>query len=136
MPRRPVSGKFRIIFALFLGFGAMAGCDDGPVETRTPVVLDARLSAIYERSCMACHTVPDSGAPQTHSTTAWTPRLKQDDAVLFAHMVDGFGGMPPLGQCMECSGEDLMTLMNFMAAPAASKTTHDNKKEKEEGPAE
>lgn len=98
---------------------ALAACNDNPQSTLQPVKLDQRLSDIYNRTCMGCHTVPDSGAPQAHSSAAWTPRLKQGDAVLLDHMVNGFGGMPPLGQCFECSAEDLTTLMHFMAAPAA-----------------
>lgn len=97
---------------------SLAGCGEAQKPSRPPVMLDQRLTEIYDRTCMGCHTVPDSGAPMAHNTAMWEPRLKQDDDVLLAHMVDGFGGMPPLGQCVECSAEDLTALMHFMAGPA------------------
>lgn len=97
---------------------ALAACDDADKNATKPIKLDQRLSEIYGRTCMSCHTVPDSGAPQTHNLAAWTPRLKQGDDMLLDHMVNGFKGMPPLGQCFECSAEDLTTLMHFMASPA------------------
>ncbi|MBI1261612.1 MAG: cytochrome c5 family protein [Rhizobiales bacterium] len=100
----------------------LAACDDNTKSALAPVTLDARLSDIYSQSCMGCHTVPDSGAPQSHNIAAWAPRLKKGDDVLLDHMVNGFNGMPPLGQCFDCSAEDLTTLMHFMAAPAPSDT--------------
>jgi cytochrome c5 len=117
MKKRRISAPFRILAVLTLTAGALAGCNDSTPTTLKPVALDQRLTDIYQRTCIACHTVPDSGAPQSHNLAAWAPRLKQDDALLLAHMVDGFGGMPPLGQCMECTADDLMALMHFMAAP-------------------
>lgn len=103
-----------------LAFAALAGCDDkgsGPA----PVILDARLQGIYERTCVTCHANTETGAPQTHDLAAWKPRLAQGDDVLLSHIVEGFNGMPPLGQCIECDAEDLKTLMHFMAAPAPDK---------------
>ncbi|MES1990057.1 MAG: c-type cytochrome [Pseudomonadota bacterium] len=108
---------------LIAGAFALAGCDDGRRSTLAPTVLDQRLTDIYARTCMGCHATPDSGAPQTHNTAMWEPRLKQGEDVLLSHIVDGFGGMPPLGQCVECSAEDLTTLMHFMASPPPSETS-------------
>lgn len=105
---------------------ALAACKDDQKSNLQPVKLDQRLSEIYSRTCMTCHTVPDSGAPQAHNLAAWAPRVKQGDDVLLDHMVNGFKGMPPLGQCFECNAEDLTTLMHFMAGAAPDK----NEKEK------
>lgn len=119
MSKRSFATKLTLLAGLLL---ALTACNDNTVSTLKPVTLDTRLGEIYARTCMSCHTVPDSGAPQTHNLAAWAPRLKQGDTVLLDHMVNGFGGMPPLGQCFECNAEDLTTLMHFMAAPAAGKT--------------
>ena len=105
---------------------ALAACKDEQKGNLEPVKLDQRLSEIYSRTCMTCHTVPDSGAPQAHNLAAWAPRVKQGDDVLLDHMVNGFKGMPPLGQCFECNADDLTKLMHFMAGPAPDK----NEKEK------
>lgn len=126
MSKRHILARSALMAGLLL---ALAGCNDKTGSTLKPVTLDARLGEIYSRSCMGCHTVPDSGAPQSHNIAAWDPRLQQGEAVLLDHMVNGFGGMPPLGQCFDCTAEDLTTLMHFMAAPAPEKS----EKEKQEG---
>lgn len=105
---------------------ALAGCD-GKEAGLTPVTLDARLQDIYSHSCATCHANAESGAPQAHGIAAWKPRLAQGDDVLLAHMVEGFNGMPPLGQCIECDAGDLKTLMHFMAAPAPEEKTKEEK---------
>ncbi len=126
MSRRHVFVRSALMVGLLL---ALAACNDNTVSTLKPVTLDARLDGIYSRTCMGCHTVPDSGAPQSHNIAAWAPRLKQGDTMLLDHMVNGIGGMPPLGQCFECTADDLTTLMHFMAASAPEKS----EKEKQEG---
>jgi cytochrome c5 len=109
----------KAIFAA-LAFAALMGCDDQQPGI-SPVTLDARLQGIYERTCAACHANPETGAPQAHDLAAWKPRLAQGDDLLLTHIVEGFNGMPPLGQCVECDADDLKTLMHFMAAPAPDK---------------
>jgi cytochrome c5 len=105
----------RIVIALALT-AALAGCDAR--EAAAPVKLDARLAGIYASTCQTCHQNPATGAPQTHNLAEWKPRLAQGDAVLLDHIVNGFGGMPPLGQCIECTADDLAVLMRFMSSPA------------------
>jgi cytochrome c5 len=39
--------------------------------------------------------------------------------MLLDHIVNGYRAMPPLGQCIECTEDDLKTLMRFMSSPAA-----------------
>ncbi|HEX7774950.1 MAG TPA: c-type cytochrome [Parvibaculum sp.] len=110
-------GGARIVIAPALVCAlALAGCD--AKEAAAPVKLDSRLSAIYASTCLTCHENPETGAPQAHDLAAWKPRLAQGDAALLDHIVNGFNGMPPLGQCIECTAEDLTTLMHFMSAPA------------------
>jgi cytochrome c5 len=112
----PSAGIKAIVAALALA--ALMGCDDKQTSL-TPVTLDARLQGIYSRTCVTCHANAETGAPQAHDTAAWKPRLAQGDEVLLTHMIEGFNGMPPLGQCIECNADDLKNLMHFMAAPAS-----------------
>ncbi|MDO8422871.1 MAG: c-type cytochrome [Parvibaculum sp.] len=117
--RTGFSVRFLPVLALAGTLTLLGGCGDnaGPPAAKA-APLDARLTEIYSRTCVGCHTTPDSGAPQSHNVAAWAPRMAQSDELLLAHMADGFAGMPPLGQCAECSAEDLIALMHFMAAPA------------------
>lgn len=108
---------------------AIAGCDQKNDEASAPVTLDTRLGEIYGHTCQTCHENAESGAPVAHDLAQWKPRLAQGDKALRDHMVEGFNGMPPLGQCIECSEEDLMTLMRFMSSPAPkSEASKEDKK--------
>lgn len=80
----------------------------------------ADIAAIYERSCRNCHTVAATGAPLTGDQAAWAPRLEKGMDALVGSVVNGFGGMPPLGLCMDCDAQQFTALIEFMAAPAVA----------------
>ncbi len=69
----------------------------------------------YNKSCGACHNTGAAGAPKKGDKAAWAPRLKQGDAVLLAHVKNGFKAMPPKGLCMDCSDADFKALIKFMS---------------------
>lgn len=77
---------------------------------------DSGLADLYASSCQTCHTSADSGAPLTGDVEAWADRLDQGMDTLLDHTIDGFGGMPPLGSCMDCSEEDFEALIEFMSS--------------------
>ncbi|MEP6391340.1 MAG: c-type cytochrome [Halioglobus sp.] len=79
---------------------------------------DAQLAAIYDRSCRSCHTIAATGSPLTGDTLAWSPRLEKGMPTLLDNVVNGFGGMPPFGMCMDCSAQEFEALITFMASPA------------------
>lgn len=95
----------------------LSGCGEKK-EAAEPVKLDTRLAEIYGHTCQSCHENAETGAPQAHDLAAWKPRVAQGESVLSDHIINGFKGMPPVGQCIECSADDLLALMKFMAAPA------------------
>jgi cytochrome c5 len=100
---------------------ALAGCDEAKNEAAA-VTLDERQATLYEHACKTCHEDPATGAPQTHDTAAWAPRIAKGEDVLLDNIVNGFNGMPPLGQCIECDADDFISLTMFMAAPAHNET--------------
>ncbi len=75
----------------------------------------AALAEKYERSCMVCHTRVAANAPLTGFAPAWKARLEQGMDTLVKHAEHGLGGMPPGGQCADCTAEDLRALVAFMA---------------------
>jgi len=75
----------------------------------------ARISLLYAQTCMACHTSAGSGAPQAGDAQAWRARVEQGMDALLEHTIDGRGGMPPLGSCMDCSEADFEGLIRFMS---------------------
>ncbi|WP_374529413.1 cytochrome c5 family protein [Novosphingobium sp.] len=99
---------------------ALAACGSPP-QPLTPEQsaalkpADARLAALYDGSCRACHTVADSGAPLTGDRTLWDPRWAKGEDVLLTNAQVGFAAMPAGGQCFTCSPDDLKALIRFMA---------------------
>lgn len=110
----------RLLFALPL---ALAACE-APPQPLTPEQsaalkpADARLAALYESSCKACHAVADSGAPLTGDRTQWDARWAKGETVLLQHTQVGFAAMPAGGQCFTCTPADHAALIRFMAGRA------------------
>ncbi len=77
---------------------------------------DGRLAALYETSCKGCHANPAAGAPLVQDKAAWSPRLNRGLPVLVSHVVTGYKGMPPGGQCSACSADDYTALVKFLSA--------------------
>lgn len=102
---------------------ALWGCTDSgsptdpalEVASRTLRPAAADLAAVYERSCRSCHTVAATGAPLTGDRAAWAPRLEKGMGTLVDNVVNGFGGMPPYGLCMDCDAQQFEALIAFMA---------------------
>lgn len=72
-------------------------------------------AAVYERACKTCHEKEGTGAPLARDTAAWRERVQKGDVVLLENTINGFGGMPPLGTCMECDERDLELLVAYLA---------------------
>lgn len=80
-----------------------------------PVAYAAGPADQYAKSCGACHNTGAAGAPKKGDKAAWAPRLKQGDAVLLAHVKNGFKAMPPKGLCMDCTDADFKALIKYMS---------------------
>ena len=103
---------------LLAGCGGKGPGDQGALETasRSLRPADAALASIYDRSCRSCHTIAATGAPLTGDRAAWSERLDKGMNTLVDNVINGFGGMPPLGMCMDCGAEEFEALIVFMAA--------------------
>ena len=76
---------------------------------------DERLAETYDRSCRSCHTIAATDAPLTGDRAAWSVRLDKGMTVLVDNVINGIGGMPPLGMCMDCGADEFEALIIFMA---------------------
>lgn len=106
----------------------LCGCEK-PAATVSPEVQaasrqfspqDPEIAAIYARSCRSCHTVAATGAPLTGDKQAWEPRMDKGMSVLVDSVINGFGGMPPFGLCMDCDVQQFEALIQFMALEQSS----------------
>ncbi|WP_439135695.1 c-type cytochrome [Pseudomaricurvus sp.] len=112
--------KWVVLIAVLAG---MVGCGDqqdashsAAAQPQSLIPDDPQLAEIYQTSCRACHIVPGTGAPLTGDINAWKPRATKGMGTLLDNVINGFGGMPPLGLCMDCSAEEFEALIRFMAS--------------------
>jgi cytochrome c5 len=113
---------FRRLSALLLALG-LGACGEQTTSTgagaeaasRALTPGDPAIAAIYQRSCRNCHSVAATGAPLTGDVPAWAPRLEKGMDALVDNVVNGFGGMPPFGLCMDCDVDQFEALTRFMA---------------------
>jgi cytochrome c5 len=119
---RPAGKLLNLLLIAFV-VSAISACsqDSAPdpqqeLASRALVPEDSDLAAIYNRSCRNCHTVAGTGAPLTGDAATWSQRIKEKGMpVLVDNVVNGFGGMPPFGLCMDCDSEQFEALIKFMA---------------------
>ncbi|KHA70434.1 cytochrome C [Pseudomonas chlororaphis] len=101
---------------------ALPGCGEDPKPPATTdhnsMPKDPALAQIYTNSCQLCHANPAANAPLTGDRKAWEPRIRQGSDTLLDHAINGYNGMPPMGQCVECSEEQFLQLIGFMADQA------------------
>lgn len=77
---------------------------------------DPGLADIYDRSCASCHALVDAGAPLTGHGAAWDARIAdRGRAGLLASIKNGMNAMPAMGLCADCSDEEFLALIDFMA---------------------
>jgi cytochrome c5 len=116
------SGRWRLGTVVLLL--ALAGCDrGGGPDVTAPGATPARPGQLtYQRFCFSCHSSGISGAPPAHDAEAWRPRVAQGDALLLKHTIDGMpgNGMPPRGMCVQCTDQQLLDAIHFMAGPTPS----------------
>jgi len=85
------------------------------LRAQTLLPADPVLAEIYSRSCVSCHAASASAAPLTGDHQSWQPRMAKGMDSLLDSVINGFGGMPPLGLCMDCDTEQFESLIVFMA---------------------
>ena len=70
---------------------------------------------IYSKNCKQCHKTGISGAPKLGDKAAWTTRLEQQGLEqLVERAWTGFKAMPPKGNCLKCSKEEIRETIEFM----------------------
>jgi cytochrome c5 len=75
----------------------------------------------YQQSCFACHSTGAAGAPKSHDTAAWQPRIAKGMPALLESLKKGFNAMPPTGLCADCTDAEYTALIEFMSGPAPAK---------------
>jgi cytochrome c5 len=95
------------------------GGGDAPADTAAAAA-DAEPAAprsgevVYNTACMSCHATGAAGAPKVGDAAAWAARIGAGMDTLMANATNGLNAMPPMGLCMDCSGEELQAAVQYM----------------------
>ena len=73
---------------------------------------------VFEQTCAACHLGGVGGAPSIHDRQTWRVRLRQGEAVLVQHALDGHGAMPPRGGNAMLSDAQVRAAVRYMISRA------------------
>lgn len=94
---------------------ASAECAGGAASS-APVAAVARTGEqIFNTACQACHATGLLNAPKKGDTAAWNARYAQGEATVLKHAIEGLNAMPPKGTCGNCSDDELLSAIHFMA---------------------
>ncbi len=111
--RQFIPSSLLLLFALLL-----SACGGESLSDMPRVSLSPELQETYQRSCKNCHEVEATQSPQTGNTEHWEAVLDKPMETVMDRVVNGYQGMPPLGQCFECNMDQLQELVHYMSRPA------------------
>lgn len=95
---------------------ASAECAGGAAAASAPVAAAARTGEqVYNAACTACHSIGVAGAPKKGDAAAWKARMAQGESTVLNHAIHGLNAMPPKGTCGDCSDDELLAAIHFMA---------------------
>ncbi|MBZ2188697.1 c-type cytochrome [Alcanivorax sp. JB21] len=98
-----------------VGRVCVEGQDCGTAAEATEVASGPRSGeAVYNTACAACHTSGAAGAPVKGDQSAWAPRISKGMDTLAQHTIDGFGAMPAMGMCMDCSEDEVRAAVKYL----------------------
>ena len=80
--------------------------------------LAADGKAVYDKTCVACHSTGVANAPKFGDKAAWAPRIATGNAALVASVVKGKGAMPPKAGAGDLKDDDIKAAVDYMLSAA------------------
>ena len=71
-------------------------------------------SEIYNKACVACHSVGVLNAPKLQDAADWAPRMTKGFDTVWQNAINVIGAMPPMGTCGDCSNDDITAAIEHM----------------------
>lgn len=87
------------------------------VEGAKPKAAAAQASGpekIYKTNCAMCHGTGLAGAPKKGNKADWAPRHAKGMDDMLSKAISGYKAMPPKGNCLKCSEDDIRKTIEFM----------------------
>lgn len=73
---------------------------------------------IYDNNCKMCHQTGLAGAPKFGNKADWDPRIAQGLDTLVKAAITGIRAMPPKGNCLNCTEDEIKATVEFMVHAA------------------
>ncbi|PCJ49055.1 MAG: hypothetical protein COA74_07250 [Gammaproteobacteria bacterium] len=81
-----------------------------------PANLEPRSGeTLYNTYCLACHSTGLANAPKLGDTAAWTRVMEVGMDAVIISVIKGKNVMPPKGNCIDCSEDELRSTILFMS---------------------
>jgi len=87
---------------------------EGQTETISVATEPRTGEMLYGTYCMACHSTGLANAPKTGDAEAWNKVLEIGIDQLIISAKAGKNVMPAMGNCTDCSDDELKSAINFM----------------------
>ncbi len=94
----------------------MEGSDCAAAPVAAPTGEPRSGQVVYDTKCFTCHASGAAGAPKLGDAAAWAPRIANGVDTLYANAINGVGGMPAKGLCMDCSDDEIKDAVDHMTA--------------------
>lgn len=89
-----------------------ADCGGAPVAASSGVRTGEQ---VYNSACLACHSTGILGAPKLGDKAAWDEKLAKGLDATLKVAITGLNAMPPKGNCMNCSDDELLNAIKYMS---------------------
>lgn len=87
---------------------------EGAVAVETAVSEASGPEKIYKSNCAMCHDIGLAGAPKKGNKSDWAPRHAKGIENMVSKAITGYKAMPPKGNCLKCSEDDIRKTIEFM----------------------
>ena len=87
----------------------------------TRAELSERQAKLLTHNCVQCHARAATGAPGIGRSAEWIARDSAGEDKLLRSVIEGLGGMPPLGYCAACTEADFRALTRTVAGLEGAK---------------
>lgn len=98
------SGSVCVIGDACAGASAVASSPTGARDAAT----------IYQTFCVACHATGVSDSPILGNAEHWEARVAKGTDALYASSINGLNVMPPRGTCVDCSDDEMRSVVDYM----------------------
>lgn len=80
--------------------------------------LAADGKAVYDKTCVACHSTGVANAPKFGDKAAWAPRIATGKDALLQSVLKGKGAMPPKAGAADLKEDDIKAAIDYMVGAA------------------